>query len=147
MAPRLDRALTYINRADSLGGFGESFIAGAGGLVLAFFAIIIGIGEAFANLLTSPVDTFSTVTSDLLLATFSAPARFMQDAWNTAAIQLGLDPWNTLGPFVAVIAAGTVVLTLMVFAWYVDSIDSDTLTGIDFPFINRDTGGDLEDEV
>ena len=147
MAPRLDRALTYISKADSLGGFGESFIAGAGGLVLAFFTIIIGLGEAFANLVTSPVDSFAEVTSDLIIGTFGAPARFMQDVWNTAAVALGMDPWLSLGPFITVVGAAAVVLTLMVFAWYVDSIDADTLTGIDFPFISRDSGGDLEDEV
>lgn len=147
MAPRLDRALTYINRADELGGFGESFIAGAGGLVLAAFSIVIGLGEAFANLITSPVDSFAAVTSDLIVATFGAPARFMQDVWNTAAVALGMDPWLSLGPFIAVVGAGSVVLTLMVFAWYADSIDADFITGIDVPIINRDSGGDLEDEV
>jgi len=147
MAPRLDKAMTYINRSDSLGGFGESFVAGAGGLVLAFFSILIGIGEAFANLVTSPVDSFSQVTSDLIVATFGAPARFMQEVWNTAAIAIGLDPWMSLGPFITVVGAGSVVATIGVFAWYVDSIDADTLTGIDFPFIDRDTGGDFDDEV
>ena len=144
--PRLDRALTYINKSSQLGGFGESFVSGAGGLVLAFFTIVIGIGEAFANLVTSPVDTFAAVTSDLIDATFGAPARFMQDVWNTAAVALGMDPWMSLGPFITVVAAGTVVATIAVFAWYVDSIDADTLTGLNFPFIERDTGGDLDDE-
>jgi hypothetical protein len=147
MPPRLNRALTYINRADELGGFGESFIAGAGGLVLAAFSIIIGLGESIAGVFTTNFDTFGEVTSMLLMAAFGGPARFMRDAWNTAAVQLGLDPWNTLGPFVAIVAALTVIGVLGVFAWYVDSIDADTLTGIDLPFINRDTGGDFEDEV
>lgn len=143
---RLDNALTYINKANSLGGFGQSFIAGAGGVVLAFFSIIIGIGEAFANLITSPVDSFAVVTSDLIVATFGAPARFMQDVWNTAAVAIGMDPWISLGPFITVVGAGSVVLTVMVFAWYADSINADFITGIDVPVINRDQGGDQDDE-
>lgn len=144
--PRLGRAMTYINKSDSLGGFGESFVAGAGGLVLAMFTIVIGIGESFAYLVTNPVDAFAEVTAALIWAGFGAPAEFIQDMWNTAAVALGMDPWLQLGPFVAVVGAGAVVGTLGVFAWYVDAIDSDTLTGIDYPVLNRDQGGDMDDE-
>lgn len=144
--PRLSRALTYINKSAELGGFAESFIAGAGGLVLAAFTIVIGIGEAFAGLVTNPVDAFSEVTALLIRAGFGAPARFIQSMWNTAAIALGMDPWLSLGPFVAMVGALAVVGTLFIFAWYVDAIDADTLTGIDYPIINRDQGGDLDDE-
>ncbi|WP_256288795.1 hypothetical protein [Halobellus inordinatus] len=146
MAPRLDRALTYINKADTLGGFGESFVAGAGGLVLAIFSIVIGVGEAFANLITSPVDAFAAATSALISAGFGAPAEYLQDVWNTAAVALGMDPWLSLGPFVVVVGVGAMVAGLAPMLWYLDVIDADTFTGIDLPIIGLDTGGDLDDE-
>lgn len=144
--PRLSRAMTYINKADEYDNFGQTFLAGAGGLVLSIFTILIGIGEAFAALITSPVDAFSDVTALLIRAGFGAPAEFIRDMWNTAAVALGMDPWMQLGPFVAMVGAASVVGTLWIFAWYVDVIDADTLTGIDYPVINRDQGGDMDDE-
>lgn len=144
--PRLSNAMSYINRADRYENFGETFMAGASGLVLSFFAILIGIGEAFATLVTRPVTAFSAMTDLLIRAGFGGPAKFIQDMWNTAAVNLGMDPWRQLGPFVVIVGALSVVGFLGILAWYVDSIDSDTLTGIDYPLINRDEGGDQADE-
>lgn len=138
--------MSYINKADELGGFGESFVAGLGGLVMAFFAILIGIGEAFAGLIIRPVDAFALVTALLIDAGFGAPARFLQDAWNTAAVALGMDPWLQLGPFLAMVAMLSFVGTLLIFLWFLDAIDADTPTGINYPVIGLDTGGDLDDE-
>lgn len=144
--PRLDRALTYVDKANSLGGFAESFVAGAGGLVVAAFTIIIGIGEAFASLITTPTTAFADVTGLLIRAGFGAPAGFLQDAWNTAAVALGMDPWMSLGPFVIVVAVLAVLAAIFPLAWYLDAVDADTLTGIDLPVVNLDQGGDMEDE-
>ena len=138
--------MTYINASSRLGGFAESFIAGAGGLVMAFFAIIIGLGEAFANLIISPTDAFANVTALLIDAGFGAPARFLQASWNTAAVAVGMDPWLSLGPFVIIVAMMAVIGALAPFLWYLDVIDSDTLTGINLPIVELDTGGDLDDE-
>jgi hypothetical protein len=146
MAPRLDRALTYINKADSLGGFGESFVTGAGGVVLAFFTIIIGVGEAFANLIISPTDAFASVTALFIRAGFGAPAEYLRSVWNTAAVALGMDPWMQLGPFVAVVGTGALVAGIFPLVWYLDLVDADTITGINLPFVGLDTGGDLDDE-
>jgi len=144
--PRLDRALTYIDKADRLGGFAESFVAGAGGLVMAAFTIAIGIGEAFATLITKPVTAFADVTDLLIRAGFGAPAEFLQDAWNTAAVALGMDPWMSLGPFVIAVAVLAVLAAIFPLAWYLDMVDADTLTGIDLPVVNLDQGGDMDDE-
>lgn len=138
--------MTYVNRAESLGGFADAFVAGAGGLVLAFFTMIIGVGEAFANLIIQPVDAFSWVTAQLIKAGFGAPARYIQASWNTAAIALGMDPWLQLGPFVIIAASGALVGGLAIPAWYLDVIDADTFTGINYPLIGLDTGGDMDDE-
>ena len=144
--PRLDRAMSYINKSESLGGFGESFVHGAGGLVVAFFTIMVGIGEAFAGLIIRPVDSFANVTALLIDAGFGAPARFLQDAWNTAAVALGMDPWLSLGPFVIMAASAAFVGGLAIPAWYLDLIDADTFTGMDLPVLNLDEGGDTDDE-
>ena len=144
--PRLTKAMTYIDKSAVLGGFGESFVAGAGGLVLAFFTMIIGIGEAFASLIIRPVDAFSSVTALLIRAGFGAPARYIQASWNTAAVALGMDPWLNLGPFLIIAASGALVGGLAIPAWYLDLIDADTFTGMDLPVINLDEGGDTDDE-
>lgn len=144
--PRLDQAMTYISASERLGGFAESFVTGAGALVVAGFTIAIGIGEAFANLIIEPIDAFASVTALLIDAGFGAPARFLQDAWNTAAVALGMDPWLQLGPFVAMVAMVAFVGTLFIFIWFLDAIDADTPTGINFPVIGLDTGGDMDDE-
>ena len=138
--------MTYITKSDELGGFDDAFVDGAGGLVLAAFSIVIGLGETFAYLITNPVTAFGDVSGMLIRAGFGGPARFIQNAWNTAAVLLGVGPWRALGPFVAVVAAVVVVLFLAILAWYADRINSDTLTGINVPIINRDTGGDQADE-
>ena len=143
---RLDDALTYIDEAETQGGFGEGFINGLGGLVLAFFSIIIGIGEAFAALITDPTDAFASVTALTIDAMFGGPARFLQSTWNQAATNLGVSPWTSLGPFIVVVAAIVVVITLLIIIWFLDAIDADTPTGLDLPFIGLDTGGDMEDE-
>ena len=144
--PRLSRAMSYINRSEELGGFGQSFVAGAGGLVMAFFAIIIGIGEALAGLIIRPTDAFSSVTALLIRAGFGAPARFIRASWNTAATALGMDPWLSLGPFVIIAASAAFVGGLSIPLWYLDVIDSDTFTGIDIPVVGLDEGGDQDDE-
>ncbi|NHN59819.1 MULTISPECIES: hypothetical protein [Halorussus] len=144
--PRLTKAMTYISTSRQYGGFAESFVYGAGGLVMALFTIIIGIGEAFAGLIIRPTDAFSSVTALLIDAGFGAPARFLQSAWNTAAVALGMDPWLQLGPFLATVAMVAFVATLWVLIQFLDAIDADTPTGINLPFINLDTGGDMEDE-
>ena len=144
--PRLTKAMTYINSAERMGGFGASFVNAAGGLVMAFFAIIIGIGEAFAGLIISPVDAFANVTALLINAGFGAPAKFVQSAWNTAAIGLGMDPWLQLGPFVIIVASAAFVGGLAIPAWYLDMINADTFTGMDLPLVNLDEGGDTDDE-
>lgn len=144
--PRLAKAMTYINKSESLGGFGASFVNGAGGLVVAFFTIIIGIGEAFAGMIIRPADAFSEVTALLIRAGFGAPAGYLQDAWNTAAIALGMDPWLQLGPFVIIVASGAFVGGIAIPVWYLDMIDADTFTGIDIPVVGLEDGGDLEDE-
>ncbi|QLG62201.1 hypothetical protein [Halorarum salinum] len=144
--PRLDQARTYITFSRDLGGFAETFVAGVGGLAAAAFTILIGLGEAFANLIISPTDAFTNVTVLLIDAGFGAPARFLQSVWNTAAVAVGLDPWMQLGPFIAVLGAIVVVLFMLIIVWYLDAMDFDTFTGLDLPFIELDTGGDLEDE-
>jgi hypothetical protein len=144
--PRLTKAVSYIDKANAYGGFAESFVYGLGGLVMAAFTIVIGIGEAFAGLIIQPVDTFASVTSLLSDAGFGAPARYLQDAWNTAAVALGMDPWISLGPFVAMVAMFSLVATIWIFIWFLDEIDADTPTGINLPVIGLDTGGDLDDE-
>lgn len=144
--PRLGRAMTYINRSDEMGGFGDAFVNGAGGLVMAFFTILIGIGESLAGLIIRPADEFANVTALLIDAGFGAPARFLQDAWNTAAVALGMDPWMSLGPFVVTVAMVAVIATIAPLLWYTDMIDADTLTGIDIPIVGLEDGGDLEDE-
>ena len=144
--PRLDSAMTYINASSRLGGFAESFIAGAGGLVMAGFAIMIGLGEAFANLVIEPVDAFANVTALLINAGFGAPAKFLQSAWNTAAVGIGMDPWLQLGPFVIMVASAAFVGGLAIPLWYLDVIDADTFTGMDLPVLNLDEGGDTDDE-
>ncbi|WP_134671726.1 hypothetical protein [Halorussus marinus] len=144
--PRLAKAMTYIDKSESLGGFGQSFVNGAGGVVVAFFTIVIGIGEALAGLIIRPTDAFAVVTAESIQAIFGAPARFLQDAWNTAAIALGMDPWLSLGPFVIMAASGAFVGGLAIPLWYLDVIDGDTITGIDLPVIGLDEGGDQDDE-
>lgn len=146
MASRLDQARTYISAADEMGGFAESFVAGAGGLVMAFFAIIIGLGEAFANLVISPVDSFAFVTSASIEAIFGGPAGFIQSAWNAAAVSLGMDPWMNLGPFIIFVASVAFITGIAPILWYLDVIDADTITGLNLPVIELDTGGDLDDE-
>ncbi|QHS17787.1 hypothetical protein GWK26_11875 [haloarchaeon 3A1-DGR] len=144
--PRLESAMSYINKAGEIGGFGANFTQGASAVVLGFFTMILGIGEAFASLITNPVDAFASTSVLLIEAIFGGPARFLQSSWNAAATSLGLSPWTSLGPFIIVVAALSVVITLWVIIWFLDAQDVDTPTGLDLPFINLDTGGDLEDE-
>lgn len=145
--PRLDRALTYISTARGIGGFGENFIAGLSALVLFFFTALTGIGEAVVNLFIAPTDATTRGIVALIEANLVAPARFLQDAWNTAAVQLGLSPWNTLGPFIVLVATLVVLAFLGMIAWYLDKSDSDFLGGLEVPWLSRDQGSDLEDEV
>ena len=144
--PRLSRALTYIETSRSYGGFGESFVAGAGGLVIGMFTMVIGIGEAFASLIIQPTDAFASVTALLIEAGFGGPATFFQSAWNAAAVGMGMSPWLDLGPFVIIAASLAVIGGLAPMLWYLDVIDADTLTGINLPVVELDTGGDLDDE-
>lgn len=144
--PRLDQARSYISAANDYGGFGPSFVNGAGGLVMAMFTIVIGLGESFANLITSPTDAFADLSVLTLRALFGGPARFTQSAWNSAAVALGQDPWMDLGPFVVFVAMLAVVMTLGLAVWALDASDFDTPTGLDLPFIGLDDGGDLDDE-
>jgi hypothetical protein len=136
---RLDRSLQYINKAQEIGGFGQNFIAGISGLVLAFFTMITGIGESVAALLVGLTDATRISAVALVYAIFRAPARFLQDAWNTAAVQLGVGPWKQLGPFVAILAAATALAVLYMFAWYLDQRDSDFVgTGLDVPWLGNE---------
>jgi hypothetical protein len=143
---RLDRSLEYIETAQEYGGFGENFVAGLSGLVLAGFSMIVGLGEAVAALFVGLTDATRISAVALIYAVFRAPARFLQDAWNTAAIQLGLSPWNTLGPFVVILAGGTVIGTVGLFSWYLDRRDSDFLgTGINVPWVGNDADDNEEE--
>ena len=144
---RLDTSLTYIRESERLGGFGSAFVQGAGGIVLMVASVFIGIGEALATLITRPATAFSDVTAVLIQAGFGAPARFLQDAWNTAAVQLGVGPWRTLGPFVAILAVGTVVGAILLLNYAVGLTGADTLTGINIPGVGReDTDEELTEE-
>jgi hypothetical protein len=143
---RLDKSLEYINTARSIGGFGQNFVAGLSGLVLFVFTALTGIGEAVANFFIAPTDAFTEGIVALIAANLEAPARFLQDAWNTAAVTLGMDPWQTLGPFIAFLAVLVVILVLGTIAWYVDFAGVDALGGWEVPWIDRDTGGDVDDE-
>jgi len=145
--PRLERSLTYINKSESLGGFGNAFVQGAGGIVLMIASVIIGIGEALATLVTRPVSAFSDVTAALIQAGFGAPARFLQDAWNTAAVLLGVGPWRSLGPFVAILAVAVVLGAVLLLNYGVGLTGADTLTGINLPVIGiADTDEELTEE-
>lgn len=143
---RFGQALKYINRSQEIGGFGENFIAGMSGLVLSAFAILIGLGQSLANLIQEPTDAFAWVSALSVRAIFGGPAMFLQSMWNTAAVSLGMDPWMQLGPFVVFVGSSAAVLGLMPILWFLDRQDSDTLSGINLPFIELDTGGDLDDE-
>ncbi|MGB9953537.1 hypothetical protein ACOZ4F_14205 [Haloarcula marismortui] len=145
--PRLSRSLSYIRESERLGGFDSAFVQGLGGIVLMISSVIIGIGEALATLVTRPSTAFSEVTALLIRAGFGAPARFLQDSWNTAAVQLGMGPWTSLGPFVAVLAVIVVVLAIVILNFAVGSTGADTLTGISIPGIGRaDTDEELTEE-
>jgi hypothetical protein len=146
MAPRLDRALSYISEARSIGGFGENFIAGLSGLVLFVFTAIMGVGEAVANLFIQPTDATAGGISAMIRANLEGPARFIQSMWNTAAVQMGLDPWNTLGPFIVIVGAIAVVGFLFVIYEFYDYMDWDA-PGWDVPWLQADEGRDLDDEV
>jgi len=143
---RLDKSLEYINTARGIGGFGQNFVAGLSGLVLFFFTALTGIGEAVANFFIAPTDALTGGIVALIAANLEAPARFLQSAWNTAAATLGMDPWLSLGPFVAFLAVLVVLLVLATVAWYLDWSDSDTLGGWEVPWVNRDTSGPVDDE-
>jgi hypothetical protein len=139
--------MSYIRESERLGGFDSSFVQGLGGIVLMISTVIIGIGEALATLITRPATAFSAVTELLIRAGFGAPARFLQDAWNTAAVQLGMGPWTSLGPFVAVLAVLVVILAILALNWAVGSTGADTLTGINIPLVGReDTDEELGEE-
>lgn len=143
---RLDDALTYINEAESQGGFGEVFVNGLGGLVLAFFAIFIGIGEAIAGFLTGNVDALTESSIALTFGFLRAPGRALQDVWNTAATTVGLEPWNTLGPFVIIVFASSVLGTIGLFVWFLDRRDSDFLgTGTNVPVIGLNADDNEEE--
>lgn len=143
---RFGQALTYINKAQGIGGFGENFIAGMSGLVLSAFAIAIGLGQSFANLIQEPVDAFAWVSALSVRAIFGGPAEFLQSMWNTAAVSLGMDPWMQLGPFIVFVGSSAAVLGILPILWFLDREDSDTLTGLDLPFLDLDRGGDESDE-
>lgn len=143
---RLSKSIKYITKAQDIGTFGDNFVAGLSGLVLFVFTAMVGIGEAVANLFIAPTDATTQGIVDMIAATLSGPARFMQSAWNTAAVQLGMDPWNQLGPFIAFVAIIVIVLVLLVAAWYLDYQDIDAFGGWEVPWLERDTGNDLEDE-
>ena len=147
MAPRLSKALSYIGEARSIGGFGDNFVAGLSGLVLFFFTAIMGIGEAVVNFFVAPTDATAGGISALIRANLEGPARFIQSLWNTAAVQIGLDPWNTLGPFIVVIGAIAVVGFMLVIYEFMDYMDWDALGGWEVPWMDADEGGDLDDEV
>jgi len=143
---RLDDALTYIDEAESQGGFGEVFVSGAGGLVLAFFSIIIGIGEALAAFVTGNVDAITESSIALTYGFLRAPGRALQDVWNIAATMLGLDPWKTLGPFVIMVFAAVVLGTVGMLSWYLDRRDSDFIgTGTNVPLIGNDADDNEEE--
>jgi hypothetical protein len=145
---RLSSGLTYINAADRLGGFGQAFVSGLGGLVLAIFSIVIGIGESLGAFVTTLVDAQAGSAAALIYGFFRAPGRALQDVWNIAATSLGLDPWNTLGPFVIVIFVGVVILAVSIVTWYLDRRDSDFVgTGTNVPIIGNDEDGDPSDET
>jgi len=143
---RLDQSMKYISTARGIGGFGENFIAGLSGLTLMVFTAFTGIGEAVANFFIKPTDATTSGVVAMIGATLEAPARFMQDAWNTAAVALGMDPWQSLGPFIVLVAIIVVVLVLSVVAWYLDRTDMDAFGGWEVPWMDRDTGGDVDDE-
>lgn len=136
--PRLDKALSYISTARGIGGFGENFIAGLSGLVLFFFTALMGIGESVVNLFVAPTDATAGVTVVLIEAGFGAPAKFLQDAWNMAAVALGMDPWLSLGPFLIMVAIIPFLGTLTAILYWMDWVDVDTLSGLEFPWIGRD---------
>jgi len=143
---RLDDALTYIDEAESQGGFGEVFINGLGGLVLAFFSIIIGIGEALAGLVTGNVDALTESSIALTFGFLRAPGRALQDVWNVAATSLGFEPWNTLGPFVIMVFAASVLGTIGMVSWYLDRRDSDFIgTGTNVPVVGNDADDNEEE--
>ena len=143
---RLDQALTYIGEARSIGGFGENFIAGLSALVLFLFTAIMGIGESVANLFIEPTDATAGGISAFITANLEGPASFIQSMWNTAAVQMGLDPWNTLGPFIVIVGAIAVVAFLFVLYEFYDYMDWDA-PGWEVPWLTADQGGDMEDEV
>ena len=143
---RLSQSIKYIDKARSIGTFGENFVAGLSGLVLFVFTALVGIGEAVANLFIAPTDATTRGIVDMIEATLSGPARFMQSAWNTAAVALGMDPWLELGPFIALVGIIVVVSVLLVAAWYLDRQDLDAFGGWEVAWLKRDTGGDLADE-
>jgi len=143
---RLDDALTYINEAESQGGFGSVFVSGLGGLVLAGFSIVIGIGEALAAFVTGNVDALTESSIALTFGFLRAPGRALQDVWNTAATAVGLEPWNTLGPFVIIVFASSVLGTIGLFSWYLDRRDSDFLgTGTNVPIVGNDADDNEEE--
>lgn len=144
--PRLSRALSYISKAQDVGGFGENFVAGLSALVLFFFTAIMGIGESIVNLFVAPTDATANGVVAMIQANLEAPARFLQAAWNIAATTLGMDPWMTLGPFIVMVAALAVVGFLWILYRFYDRMDWDA-PGWDVPWIHNDTGADLEDEV
>jgi hypothetical protein len=143
---RLDDALTYINEAESQGGFGSVFVSGLGGLVLAFFSILIGIGEALAAFVTGNVDALRDSTIALTFGFLRAPGRALQSVWNTAATAVGLEPWNTLGPFIVMVFAAAVLGTIGMFSWFLDRRDSDFLgSGTNVPVIGNDADDNEEE--
>jgi hypothetical protein len=143
---RLDSSLEYISKARKIGGFGDNFVAGLSGLVVFVFTALTGIGESVANLFIAPTDATTGGIVALIGATLEAPARFLQSAWNTAAVQLGMGPWRTLGPFIVLVAVIVVLMVLGLVAWYLDQFDMDALGGWEVPWLDRDTGGDVDDE-
>ncbi|MFB6134880.1 MAG: hypothetical protein ABEJ55_07820 [Halanaeroarchaeum sp.] len=143
---RLDNALTYIDEARSIGGFGENFIAGLSALVLFLFTGIMGIGEAIVNLFVQPTDATAGGIAAMIRANLEGPASYIQSAWNTAATSMGLDPWNTLGPFIVVVAALVVIMFLFIIYEFYDYMDWDA-PGWDVPWLQADEGGDMDDEV
>jgi hypothetical protein len=143
---RLDDALTYIDEAETQGGFGEVFVNGLGGLVLAFFSIIIGIGEALAGFVTGNVDALTESSIALTFGFLRAPGRALQDVWNAAATSVGFEPWNTLGPFVIMVFAASVLGTIGMLSWYLDRRDSDFLgTGTNVPVVGNDADDNEEE--
>ncbi|QCJ47244.1 hypothetical protein [Haloprofundus sp. MHR1] len=143
--PRLSSSLTYIRESDRLGGFDDSVVGSAGGLVLAVFGGIIAVSEAAFNLVASLFDAFTEGGTAFISAFTTDPANYISQSFVVGGNSFATSAFAELGPFLPWVAAVVATGVVFIVTEYLDRRNSDVPgLGINIPFVDNDSDGEEE---